>query len=340
MNFLQVVRNALASAISAAGLATAPAMAQTPVPATVTHVVDGDTVDAQLPDGNVVRVRLIGVDAPERGECGTSERPNTWSRSRSISKSRWSLIRRSRSRCLWALALLRGPNRRRRPRAADASGGVGRRVFVYDQAPQRNPYVHAEVAAPGGVWRLCDGEVHRHADEQPSDADRRRATAVAIRRYYRRFSNHQYRSAWRMLGARRRAQVRSWEYLNRPATTLIVVSVKVFDGPPMSAPQGANQALTDNPRAPTALEALGASDLRHHPPMDPVDPTSPRSRGPPCSRARHSLDVLTRHRSPTHRANLRRDCVGTRCEGVRIGAKAALCGAVFAAVRRYSRSCR
>ena len=61
----------MALAILLAGLATAPAMAQTPVPATVTHVVDGDTVDAQLPDGNVVRVRLIGIDAPERGECGS-----------------------------------------------------------------------------------------------------------------------------------------------------------------------------------------------------------------------------------------------------------------------------
>jgi endonuclease YncB( thermonuclease family) len=64
-----MVGRALALAIAAAGLVAAPAAAQAPT-ATVTHVVDGDTVDAGLPDGSLVRVRLIGIDTPERGECG------------------------------------------------------------------------------------------------------------------------------------------------------------------------------------------------------------------------------------------------------------------------------
>ena len=34
----------------------------------VTRVVDGDTLRARI-DGSTERVRLIGVDAPERGEC-------------------------------------------------------------------------------------------------------------------------------------------------------------------------------------------------------------------------------------------------------------------------------
>ena len=46
--------------------AAAPAAAQQSRPATVSHVVDGDTLDAQLSDGSVVRVRLIGIDTPER----------------------------------------------------------------------------------------------------------------------------------------------------------------------------------------------------------------------------------------------------------------------------------
>ncbi len=50
--------------------AAAPAAAQESQPATVSHVVDGDTVDAQLMDGSVVRVRLIGIDTPEVGACG------------------------------------------------------------------------------------------------------------------------------------------------------------------------------------------------------------------------------------------------------------------------------
>jgi len=33
--------------------------------ATVTHVVDGDTVDVQFADGSTDRVRLLGVDTPE-----------------------------------------------------------------------------------------------------------------------------------------------------------------------------------------------------------------------------------------------------------------------------------
>ncbi|HET7772178.1 MAG TPA: thermonuclease family protein [Chloroflexota bacterium] len=36
-----------------------------PVPATVVRVIDGDTVDVQLPDGRRERVRVIGLDTPE-----------------------------------------------------------------------------------------------------------------------------------------------------------------------------------------------------------------------------------------------------------------------------------
>lgn len=40
---------------------------------TVTNVVDGDTVDVRAADGTEERVRLIGMDTPERGECGFAE---------------------------------------------------------------------------------------------------------------------------------------------------------------------------------------------------------------------------------------------------------------------------
>lgn len=36
---------------------------------TVTRVIDGDTLDARLASGRTTRVRLIGIDAPESGEC-------------------------------------------------------------------------------------------------------------------------------------------------------------------------------------------------------------------------------------------------------------------------------
>jgi micrococcal nuclease len=40
---------------------------------TVFHVVDGDTVDVRWGDGTEERVRIIGIDTPERGGCGSGE---------------------------------------------------------------------------------------------------------------------------------------------------------------------------------------------------------------------------------------------------------------------------
>jgi endonuclease YncB( thermonuclease family) len=37
--------------------------------AEVTHVVDGDTVDIRTAGGRSARIRVIGIDTPERGEC-------------------------------------------------------------------------------------------------------------------------------------------------------------------------------------------------------------------------------------------------------------------------------
>ena len=39
----------------------------------VSTVVDGDTIDARLTGGRVERVRLIGIDTPERGDCFFAE---------------------------------------------------------------------------------------------------------------------------------------------------------------------------------------------------------------------------------------------------------------------------
>lgn len=36
----------------------------------VTNVVDGDTIDVRATNGTEERVRIIGIDTPERGECG------------------------------------------------------------------------------------------------------------------------------------------------------------------------------------------------------------------------------------------------------------------------------
>ncbi|MFZ6005801.1 MAG: lamin tail domain-containing protein [Actinomycetota bacterium] len=39
----------------------------------VVEVVDGDTLDVRLPDGSTDRVRVLGVNAPEDGECFSTE---------------------------------------------------------------------------------------------------------------------------------------------------------------------------------------------------------------------------------------------------------------------------
>jgi endonuclease YncB( thermonuclease family) len=40
---------------------------------TVTHVVDGDTIDVRLAGGRLERVRVLGIDTPERGTCWAAE---------------------------------------------------------------------------------------------------------------------------------------------------------------------------------------------------------------------------------------------------------------------------
>ena len=44
--------------------------------ATVHHIIDGDTIDVIMPDGEIERIRFIGIDAPERGGAGFNEATN------------------------------------------------------------------------------------------------------------------------------------------------------------------------------------------------------------------------------------------------------------------------
>ena len=46
-----------------------------PIPVTLVAVVDGDTIDVDF-HGNTARVRILGIDTPETGECGSAEA--TW----------------------------------------------------------------------------------------------------------------------------------------------------------------------------------------------------------------------------------------------------------------------
>jgi endonuclease YncB( thermonuclease family) len=54
--------------------ARAPARADLPGTALVSRVLDGDTIQVRTRDGAVLRVRLIGVDTPERGDRNEDNR--------------------------------------------------------------------------------------------------------------------------------------------------------------------------------------------------------------------------------------------------------------------------
>lgn len=226
-----MVRRALALAVAASVLVAVPAMAQAPIPATVTHAVDGDTLDARLPDGNVVRVRLIGIDTPERGECGF-DGATEYMESIALGQQ---------------VALVADPTQAavdsfgRSLFYVDRTDGVDiglemvrsgwAAVFVFGANFQRlGPYVEAETVATGGVWRFCDGDFHSPAEEHPSEADRRRAAAVAfIRRYYRRVSNRQFQTAWGMLGRRVRREIGTfpdWKAGHRRSRGISVLGIR------------------------------------------------------------------------------------------------------------------
>ena len=69
---LVLVLLALATVLAAAPAASAPDGAFA-LRGTVTYVIDGDTLDVRLAGGGYERVRLIGIDTPERGACYAGE---------------------------------------------------------------------------------------------------------------------------------------------------------------------------------------------------------------------------------------------------------------------------
>lgn len=180
--------------------------------ATVTGVVDGDTLRAQVDSGEELTVGLLGVDAPDLRNCGGRD-------------ARRALERLAEGR---AVALQADPavggldDRGRSAFYVDRADGldVGRElvrlgwatVVERSRFERRPDYREAAADADGGVWAACGGDFDLTAAEQ------RRAQRASARRfvrgYYRRVSSRQYKAAWRMLGAPARRAVgnrfRSW----------------------------------------------------------------------------------------------------------------------------------
>jgi endonuclease YncB( thermonuclease family) len=182
--------------------AAAPAAAQESHPATVSDVVDGDTLDARLTDGSVLRVRLIGIDTPEAGACGAD---------RATAALEQLVLGR-------AIALVGDPTQGGQDRFGrslfyvDRDDGLdaGREllrsgwaeVLVVGNGFERvGPYRGAARQATRsgtGVHARCGGDFNRSREDELLE---RRLSAVAfVRRYYERVSGRRFAAAWGMLG--------------------------------------------------------------------------------------------------------------------------------------------
>ncbi len=127
---------------------------------TVVRVVDGDTVDVSLTSGKRERVRLIGIDATERGDCFASQASD---RARSLAMGRKVVLRgdptqdtRDRYGRLLAYVWLPGG----KDLGYQLVAGGFAKVYVYRDAFQRHSaYRTAEQgakAATRGLWRQCE----------------------------------------------------------------------------------------------------------------------------------------------------------------------------------------
>lgn len=124
----------------------------------ITHVVDGDTVDVQLTTGVEERVRLIGIDTPERGVCG-SARATAYARSLASGRN-VTLVgdptqaRRDRYGRLLAYVWVNGHDLGFQQVARGFA-----RVYVYDRPFQRlSAYRRAERVGKtrsNSIWKAC-----------------------------------------------------------------------------------------------------------------------------------------------------------------------------------------
>jgi endonuclease YncB( thermonuclease family) len=126
---------------------------------TVTHIVDGDTLDVRLVSGKSERIRLIGIDTPERGECYSAKATE---RARQLAMSRAVVLRgdptqdtRDRYGRLLAYVWLPGG----KDLGFQLIAGGFAKVYVYRTAFGRlSVYRTAEAAAQGatgGQWKAC-----------------------------------------------------------------------------------------------------------------------------------------------------------------------------------------
>jgi micrococcal nuclease len=223
MSNVRLVAVLICAVAPVATLAPADASAQTSTPATVSRVVDGDTLVARIADGSDIPVRLIGIDTPETVkpgtpvECGGEQATEAM---RELAEGQ-------------QVTLVSDPTQGavdqfgRSLFYVDRTDGVDvgeemlragwANVFVFEQDFQRLPQYRAARTeardAEAGVWSAaCDGDFHRTRAE--AERELRLSAAAFMRRYYRRISNRQFASAWRMVARpvrRKLGPFRAWK---------------------------------------------------------------------------------------------------------------------------------
>ena len=140
----------------------------------MTEVVDGDTVRVRLASGKSERVRLIGIDAAERGACFAAPAA---ARARQLALSKPVVLRgdatqdtRDRYGRLLAYVWLPGG----RDLGYQLVAGGFAKVYVYRNAFERLPaYRTAESrakAAPAGAWKACGNKTIRPIVPSPPAA--------------------------------------------------------------------------------------------------------------------------------------------------------------------------
>ena len=230
---------AVVAALGALGCCTA-AQAQVQATGTVSEVIDGDTVDVVRDDGGKVRVRLIGVDAPETDECGGDQatsvlEPYEGHRVTLTTDPTQDAVDRFGRVLAYA-------DTDRRVDLGHQVIALGRaRVFVFDNRPfqRHKAYSEAETGASvarRGTWRECGGDFHRKAgDEAESTVSRADEAEDRVRRFYSHVNGRRFSAAWALLSAGLRGRLgsyASWRsgYARTVGTKLNTVAVTLVGG--------------------------------------------------------------------------------------------------------------
>jgi endonuclease YncB( thermonuclease family) len=187
----------------------APARAQERYAATVTSVVDGDTLNAQVAGGPALEVQLVGIDAPEPGDCGGNEATGHLKQlvlGRNVTLVSDPTLEQFESPGARPLFYVDRDDGRDLGLEMVRAGWAD--IWFLSDFERSSAYLSAVAEAERaqhGVWGRCGGDFYyNRADPLPV----RRFSAVSfVGRYYRRLSEKQFLAAWGMLSRRVRREV-------------------------------------------------------------------------------------------------------------------------------------